>query len=58
MAYDLRPSETINEKNELLKNMFNDEWILFFEHDPFFQACTIGMEGKHFIMNKEVIISG
>jgi len=57
MSYDLRPTETIKEKDSLLKKMHDEEWILFFEHDPIYQACTIGIEGKHYCINKPVIIS-
>jgi len=57
MSYDLRPGQTVKEKDRLLKKMYGEEWILFFEHDPFYQACTIGMEGKHYCMNSPVVIS-
>ena len=57
MSYDLRPAETVKEKDSLLKRMHNEEWILFFEHAPIYQACTIGIEGKHYCINKPVIIS-
>ena len=57
MSYDLRPTQTIKEKDRLLKKMYDEEWILFFEHDPIYQACTIGVEGKHYCINKPVIIS-
>ena len=57
MSYDLRPAETIKEKDSLLKKMHDEEWILFFEHAPIYQACTIGIEGKHYCINKPVIIS-
>ena len=42
---------------ELIKKMNDEEWILFFEHDPIYQACTINFDGKHYYMNKQVIIS-
>ena len=45
------------EKDSLLKKMHNEEWILFFEHDPKYQACTINLEGKHYSMHKPVVIS-
>ena len=57
MSYDLRPAETVKEKDSLLKKMHNEEWILFFEHDPKYQACTINLEGKHYSMHKPVVIS-
>ena len=57
MSYDLRPAQTVKEKDRLLKKMHDEEWILFFEHDPIYQACTINFDGKHYCMNKQVIIS-
>jgi glyoxylase-like metal-dependent hydrolase (beta-lactamase superfamily II) len=57
MSYDLRPTETVKEKDRLLKKMHDEEWILFFEHDPIYQACTISFDGKHYCMNKQVVIS-
>jgi len=57
MSYDLRPTETVKEKDRLLKKMHDEGWILFFEHDPIYQACTINFDGKHYCMNKRVIIS-
>lgn len=43
MAYDLQPTKTTTEKSRLLKKMYEEEWILFFEHDPVYQAFTVGM---------------
>jgi len=57
MSYDLRPTETVKEKDILLKKMHDEDWILFFEHDPIHQACTISFDGKHYCMNKQVVIS-
>ena len=58
MSYDLRPTQTILEKNELLLKMNAEKWILFFEHDSKYQACTIRMDGKHYCLDKEIKISG
>ena len=57
MAYDLHPARTMLEKNNLLKKMYDEEWILFFEHDPFYQACTIDMKGKYYGIKSIVKIS-
>lgn len=34
MAYDVRPLQTIEEKEEFLEAAVDSEWKLFFEHDP------------------------
>ena len=57
MAYDVQPVVTMKEKEKLLTKMHNENWILFFEHDPKIQACNIGWNGKQFHMKKEVSIS-
>ena len=57
MAYDLHPARTMLEKSNLLKKMYDEEWILFFEHDPFYQACTIDMKGKYYGIKSIVKIS-
>ena len=57
MAYDLHPAKTMSEKSKLLKKMYEKEWILFFEHDPFYQACTIDMKGKYYCIKSVVEIS-
>ena len=57
MSYDLRPAQTVLEKNELLLKMNAEKWILFFEHDFKYQACTIKMNGKHYCLDEEIKIS-
>jgi len=57
MAYDIHPALTVQEKEELLPRMVKENWILFFEHDPHLQACTIKMDGKHYCMQDPVVIS-
>lgn len=57
MAYDVQPVVTMKEKESLLPKMQDEEWILFLEHDPKIQACTVHQEGKHFKMNESVLIS-
>ena len=57
MSYDIQPMVTIQEKNDLLEKMFKKNWILFFEHDPNIQACTIDWDGKKYGIKEEVIAS-
>ena len=57
MAYDIHPVVTVQEKERLLSKIVNENWVLFFEHDPNIQACTIHQDGKHFKMKNPVIIS-
>ncbi len=41
MAYDLRPLTTLEEKKDILKRAVDEEWTLFFEHDPRTVAGTV-----------------
>ena len=41
MGYDVRPLETMNEKSAVLKDASENNHVLFFEHDPFSEACLV-----------------
>jgi glyoxylase-like metal-dependent hydrolase (beta-lactamase superfamily II) len=41
MAYDVRPLQTLEEKELLLTRALAEDWILFFEHDPIHECCTL-----------------
>ncbi|MGZ3933027.1 MAG: MBL fold metallo-hydrolase, partial [Bacteroidia bacterium] len=41
MAYDVRPLQTIVEKQDILKRALENNWLLFFEHDPVVECCTL-----------------
>lgn len=41
MAYDMRPLDTLNEKQRLLNEAVANNWILFFEHDNVNECCTL-----------------
>jgi glyoxylase-like metal-dependent hydrolase (beta-lactamase superfamily II) len=55
MAYDVQPTITIEEKKQFYHEAVENNWILFFEHDPDISACTVQYDGKHFI-KKDIII--
>jgi glyoxylase-like metal-dependent hydrolase (beta-lactamase superfamily II) len=46
MAYDMRPLDTLHEKATLLKEAVNNNWVLFFEHDPKNECCTLQLTDK------------
>ncbi len=56
MAYDIQPVVTVREKKALLPKMVDENWILFFEHDPDIAAGTVRFDGKHFSLGKAVSI--
>ena len=41
MAYDMFPLTTLNEKKLFLKEALAGAYILFFEHDPVYECCTL-----------------
>ncbi|MFL5320357.1 MAG: MBL fold metallo-hydrolase [Myxococcaceae bacterium] len=41
MSYDLYPLTVMEEKRMLLAQAIEDQWILFFEHDPKVAACKV-----------------
>jgi len=46
MAYDTRPLETLKEKKLFLKEAQEKDFILFFEHDPEIECCTLELTEK------------
>lgn len=48
MAYDNHPMQTIAEKSEVLARMVKENWILFFEHDPVFDAIDVEFDGENY----------
>mgnify|MGYP001181333873 FL=1 len=57
MAYDIQPVITVKEKQALLPKMVDENWILFLEHDPMYQACTVQKREKHYKIHNAVTIS-
>jgi glyoxylase-like metal-dependent hydrolase (beta-lactamase superfamily II) len=41
MGYDVRPLLTMDEKQQILQQAADEEWILFLEHDPLHECCTV-----------------
>lgn len=56
MGYDVRPLQTLIEKQELLLRAVREDWVLFFEHDPTHECCSLietekGIRmGEHFLL--------
>ncbi|MBP6386884.1 MAG: MBL fold metallo-hydrolase [Pseudarcicella sp.] len=49
MSYDMRPLQTMQEKEILLQKALVENWILVFCHDPIYEACTITKNEKSYI---------
>lgn len=41
MGYDTRPLITMEEKEKFLNEAADQQYILFFEHDPLNECCTV-----------------
>jgi len=41
MSYDVRPLQTLQEKISILNQVVDNNYILFFEHDPNVECCTL-----------------
>lgn len=54
MAYDNNPLVTIEEKKRLLPKILDENWILFFEHDPYLAAGTVQQNEKGFSLKDEI----
>ena len=46
MSYDMRPLDTLNEKTRILNEAAANNWVLFFEHDPKNECCTVQQTDK------------
>lgn len=46
MAYDMFPLTTLHEKKSFLHEALENDYILFFEHDPKTECCTLQMTEK------------
>lgn len=46
MGYDTRPLLTMNEKENFLNEALQNDYILYFEHDPVHECCTLQQTEK------------
>jgi glyoxylase-like metal-dependent hydrolase (beta-lactamase superfamily II) len=46
MGYDMFPATTLSEKQSFLTEALENDYVLFFEHDPLVECCTLQMTDK------------
>ncbi len=46
MAYDMFPLTTLNEKKAFLTEAQQNDYVLFFEHDPAIECCTLQLTDR------------
>ncbi len=51
MGYDVRPLNTLTEKQYILGEAAKNNWTLFFEHDPTIECCTVSQTEKGIRLN-------
>jgi glyoxylase-like metal-dependent hydrolase (beta-lactamase superfamily II) len=54
MAYDLRPLTTLEEKRNLLTRATEENWVIYFEHDPSTVAGRVKRTEKGFAFDAPV----
>jgi glyoxylase-like metal-dependent hydrolase (beta-lactamase superfamily II) len=59
MAYDMKPLITLNEKKSFLNEAVENNYVLFFEHDPEYECCNLqrtekGIRPKEFFGLDEI----
>lgn len=54
MAYDVRPLETLKEKEKILNFLLKENGFLFFEHDPRIELCNLQSTERGIRMKEEL----
>lgn len=54
MAYDIKPLESMRDRQNFLEAAVENDWVLFFEHDPTKECCTVTQNEKGVFVPKEV----
>ena len=57
MAYDMRPLDTLIEKQKLLNEAAANDWVLFFEHDPKIECARVKSTEKGVRMTESFALS-
>ncbi|MBK7087509.1 MAG: MBL fold metallo-hydrolase [Chitinophagaceae bacterium] len=57
MGYDMFPLTTLNEKKSFLMEALQNEYILFFEHDPAIECCNLLMSDRGIRMKDQFLLS-
>ncbi|MEO6541329.1 MAG: hypothetical protein ABIN74_10075, partial [Ferruginibacter sp.] len=57
MAYDMFPLTTLNEKRSFLTEAQQNDYVLFFEHDPVIECCNLQMTEKGIKVNETFRLS-
>jgi glyoxylase-like metal-dependent hydrolase (beta-lactamase superfamily II) len=56
MAYDLRPLVTLEEKRKILNQAVDENWMIYFEHDPRIEAARLKRTEKGIDIDSPVTV--
>ena len=57
MSYDLQPLVTLEEKEQILNRAADENWLIFFEHDPDMSCCRIERHKNTFRVKETVSLN-
>lgn len=57
MAYDMNPKITLVEKERILQEALDNDYILYFEHDPHIECCTLQQTDKGIRVKETFLLS-
>jgi len=57
MAYDTKPLQTLKEKKSFLTEAQQNNYILFFEHDPNIECCNLQLTDKGIRSNETFVLA-
>lgn len=57
MSYDVRPLNTLEEKEKTLKEAAEKNWMLYFEHDPKIELCHVQRTEKGIRSGETLLLS-
>jgi hypothetical protein len=52
MAYDMEPYQTMLAKGDLLRRAADEDWLLFFDHEPERKAVRLARDGENFVIRE------
>ena len=52
MGYDIRPLVSLNEKKTILRECYDKDYLLFFEHDPYNELVSLKNTDKGIRLDK------
>lgn len=57
MGYDLQPLITLEEKKRYLPQIYDEGWVLFFEHDPNVIMAKVEKREKGFMLGEKLMVT-